>query len=180
MLIERVRTGPVDKVCIGVLSVNAYKIASLLHAGLRPYARRVNDVDLGALSAELTRRLIVGERPLLAAHGLSMWGYVALSTLLRQPPATQAELATAMRYDKTRLIAVLDELESQGLIQRERDPADRRARIVRLTQAGRRRCEAARRDVRAMEDEMLEGLTSAEQRILRDTLTRLARPWGGR
>jgi len=138
----------------------------------------VADEDLGALSAELTRRLIAGERPLLAAHGLSMWGYVALSTLRRQPPGTQGELATAMRYDKTRLIAVLDELESQGLIRRERDPADRRARIVRLTEAGRQRCQAARRDIRAMEDEMLEGLSAEERHGLRQTLTRLAHPSG--
>ena len=42
--------------------------------------------DLGALFARITRRLIELERPILDAHGLSMWGYVALNRLAREPP----------------------------------------------------------------------------------------------
>src|SRR5258705_10745152 len=95
--------------------------------------------DLGALFTRITRRLIDAERPLLAAHGLSMWGYIALSHLTRGPAPTQYALADAIRYDKTRLIGVLDELERDGLITRAPDPADRRARIVHITPAGRER-----------------------------------------
>jgi DNA-binding MarR family transcriptional regulator len=129
--------------------------------------------DLGALFARITRRLIDAERPLLDAHGLSMWAYIALSHLARQPAGTQLALAQAIRYDKTRLIGLLDELEHDGLITRIADPTDRRARIVTLTEAGEARHAAARADIRAMEDELLEDLNPAERTRLRHTLTGL-------
>ena len=108
--------------------------------------------DLGALFARITRRLIELERPILDAHGLSMWGYVALNRLAREPPSTQLALATAIGHDKTRLIAVLDALERDGLITREPDPADRRAKLVRITAAGVARHTAIVADIRAMEE----------------------------
>ena len=130
--------------------------------------------DLGALSARVTRRLIDAERPLLAAHGLSMWAYIALSYLARQPAGTQLALAEAIRYDKTRLIGLLDELERDGLITRKPDPTDRRARTVNLTPAGKKRHAAAQADVRAMEDEFLGDLSATERDRLRRVLARLA------
>jgi DNA-binding MarR family transcriptional regulator len=132
------------------------------------------DEDLGALFARVTRRLIEAERPLLAARGLSMWAYVALTHLVEGPAPTQIALAEQMGYDKTRLIAILDQLADEGLIERTPDPEDRRARIVRLTPAGRARHRRARSDIRAMESEMLDGLRNSEQAILREMLGRLA------
>src|SRR3954447_19083458 len=114
--------------------------------------------DLGAQFARVTRRLIEAERPLLDAHGLTMWGYAALTHLARGPAETQLALAAAIGHDKTRLIAVLDALERDGLITREPDPSDRRARLVRITDLGLERHAAAVADIRAMEDELLAGL----------------------
>jgi DNA-binding MarR family transcriptional regulator len=133
-----------------------------------------SDEDLGALFARVTRRLIQAERPLLAARGLSMWAYVALTHLVEGPAPTQIALAEQMGYDKTRLIAILDELADEGLVERTPDPEDRRARIVQLTAAGRTRHLEARSDIRAMESEMLDGLSSTEQAMLREMLLRLA------
>jgi DNA-binding MarR family transcriptional regulator len=133
-----------------------------------------SDEDLGALFARVTRRLIQAERPLLAARGLSMWAYVALTHLVEGPAPTQIALAEQMGYDKTRLIAILDELADEGLVERTPDPEDRRARIVQLTAAGRARHLQARSDIRAMESEMLDGLSSTEQAMLREILLRLA------
>ena len=129
--------------------------------------------DLGALFARITRRLLDAEQPLLEAHGLSMWAYIALSHLARRPAATQLVLAQAMRHDKTRLIGLLDELEGDGLITRTVDPTDRRARIVTLTEAGEARHAAARADIRAMEDELLKDVDPGDQTRLRDILAGL-------
>ena len=134
----------------------------------------MSEQDLAALSARITRRLIDAERPLLDAHGLSMWGYIVLSHLAHEPAGTPLALAEAIRYDKTRLIGLLDELERQDLVTREPDPADRRARIVSLTPAGKRRQAAAQADIRAMEDEFLGPLSAADRDRLRRLLTRLA------
>jgi DNA-binding MarR family transcriptional regulator len=130
--------------------------------------------DLGALFARVTRRLIAAERPLLDEHGLTMWEYVALSQLGSGPAESQLSLATAMGYDKTRLIRLLDGLVEAGLVERVPDPADRRARIVRLTPAGETRLRAVRADVRAMEEDLLAELPAAECRALLSALPRLA------
>lgn len=129
--------------------------------------------DLAAQFARITRRLVDAERPLLAAHGLSMWAYIALSHLARAPAGTQLALAQAIQYDKTRLIGLLDELERDGLITREPDPADRRARIVELTPAGKARHAAAQADIRAMETKLLKDLSAGDRDRLRAALARL-------
>jgi DNA-binding MarR family transcriptional regulator len=130
--------------------------------------------DLGAMFARITARLIAAERPILARHGLSMWAYIALSELARQPADTQLALATAIRYDKTRLVTLLDELEHEGLLTREPDPADRRGRIVALTEVGVTRLAATRADIRTMETALLRELSVTERRTLMAVLPRLA------
>jgi DNA-binding MarR family transcriptional regulator len=132
--------------------------------------------DLGALFSRITRRLVTAERPILEGLGLTMWQYIALSRLARRPAATQLELAEAIGYDKTRLIALLDELERQGLITRTPDLADRRARVVELTDKGHQRRLAATAEIRAMEATVLNDFTAAEQRTLVRVLERLAQP----
>ncbi|MFI8419402.1 MarR family winged helix-turn-helix transcriptional regulator [Streptomyces sp. NPDC085479] len=81
--------------------------------------------------------------------------------------------ALASRCDKSKLVLVLDELEAAGLVARRPDPADRRARIVEATDDGRRVLDAARDDVRAIEDSLLSDLEPAARQALRTVLGRL-------
>jgi DNA-binding MarR family transcriptional regulator len=131
--------------------------------------------DLAALFSRITRRLVEAEEPILAAHGLSMWEYITLYRLARRPAQTQAELAQAIGYDKTRLIPVLDKLQQQGLIDRQPDPADRRAHLVRITTAGTARHAAAQADIRTMEERLLQPVSPGQRRSLLAVLPRLAR-----
>ena len=93
--------------------------------------------DLAEMLAELARKTVAAEQPVLAAHGLSMWGYIVLIALDRSPIRTQAALAEAIGADKTRIIPTLDELQQQGYIDRIPDPDDRRARLLEITESGR-------------------------------------------
>lgn len=129
--------------------------------------------DLGALFASITRRLIAAEKPLLERHGLTMWGYIALTRVAAAPASTQLALARDIGYDKTRLIALLDALEADGLVERSPDPADRRAHVVRITAKGTRRHAAAVADIRAMEEELLSTLSATERRGLLAALPKL-------
>src|SRR4051794_41924246 len=86
--------------------------------------------------APLVRDLIAAELPVLEAHGLSMWGYSVLVALDRSAIRTQAALAEAIGADKTRIIAILDELQQNGLIERVADPEDRRGRGLARTKKG--------------------------------------------
>src|SRR6201989_3726624 len=100
-------------------------------------ASRPKRRDLAAMLAPLLRELVAAELPVLAAHDVSMWGYVVLNALDRSPVRTQAALAEAIGADKTRIIGTLDELQQGGYIERRPDPDDRRVRLLRITQAGR-------------------------------------------
>lgn len=113
--------------------------------------------------APLQRALIAAEQPVLRAHGLSMWGYVVLTALDGEPVRTQAALAEFIGADKSRIIGVLDELEDNGLLQRTRDPADRRARFVAITNEGRRKRRAVQADIQHNEERLLAHLPTADR-----------------
>jgi DNA-binding MarR family transcriptional regulator len=133
--------------------------------------------DLAAMLQPLTRALIAAELPVLARHGISMWGYVVLNALDGNPASTQAALARAIGADKTRIIAILDELQQAGLISREPDPADRRARLLSITTLGRRARLAVRAEIQANENRVLARLQAADrQAFLRVAATLSALP----
>jgi len=120
--------------------------------------------DLAAMLHPLTRALVAAELPVLARHGVSMWGYVVLNALAGGPARTQAALAQAIGADKTRIIATLDELQEAGLISREPDPDDRRVRLLAISADGRRVRAAVQSAIQANEERVLARLTPADRR----------------
>ncbi|MEU6155237.1 MarR family transcriptional regulator [Actinosynnema sp. NPDC047251] len=130
--------------------------------------------DLGASFARLARAMIDAETPIFGAHDVEMWDYVVLTALESGAAPTQAELAAAVRRDKTRLIPILDRLEARGLLSRTPDPADRRNRVVALTEAGRALLVACQSEVRAMEAEFLASVPAARRRVFVEVLEELA------
>lgn len=119
--------------------------------------------DLAAMIVPLGRALTAAELPVLRRNGLTMWGYVVLLALREEPVRTQAALAEAIGADKTRIIGVLDELQADGLIRREPDPADRRAHLLAITDAGKARRSAAQAEIQRQEDRLLNQLPPADR-----------------
>ncbi|MRH87395.1 winged helix DNA-binding protein [Nocardia sp. SYP-A9097] len=130
--------------------------------------------DLAAMIAPLGRALMAAEQPILAAHGLSMWAYVVLLALDDGPARGQGVLAQEIGADKTRIIAVLDDLQERGLIERTPDPTDRRARVLALTPKGRRLRDATQADIQAREDRLLAKLPAADRLGFLNALATLA------
>ncbi|MER5374784.1 MarR family transcriptional regulator [Streptomyces sp. NPDC002553] len=120
-------------------------------------------LDLAAMVVPLGRALMAAEQPVLDAHGLTMWAYAVLSHLDETPLRTQAALAEAIHADKTRIIAVLDDLESRGLLTRRPDPKDRRVRLLSLTSEGRRLRDVVRAAVQDREERLLGQLPAADR-----------------
>jgi DNA-binding MarR family transcriptional regulator len=121
--------------------------------------------DLAAMLQPLTQALIDAELPVLAAHGVSMWGYVVLGALDGGPVRTQAALAEQIGADKTRIIGALDRLQAAGLISREPDPRDRRVRQLAITPAGHELRAAVQADIQAGEERLLARLRPADRTI---------------
>ena len=79
----------------------------------------------------------------LSEHGLSLSRAKLLGAVDGSGPCRQNTLATLFDLAPRTVTELLDGLERDGLIERAADPADRRARQVTLTPAGRRAHELA-------------------------------------
>ncbi len=69
--------------------------------------------------------------------GLSASQFGVLETLATRGPVHQQELAESLGRSKAQMTAIIDALESRGLVRRERHAVDRRFISVYLTEAGR-------------------------------------------
>lgn len=72
----------------------------------------------------------------LLPAGLTVTQFGVLETLFHLGPLCQSELAEKLLRSGGNLTLVVDNLEKAGLVVRERDPADRRFVVVRLTERG--------------------------------------------
>jgi MarR family transcriptional regulator, transcriptional regulator for hemolysin len=117
-----------------------------------------------ALAAELAAAL----EPL----GVSARGYHVLSAAL-SGEHTQTELAEMVGLDKTTMVVTVDELERSGLAERHLSPRDRRARIVSVTAAGKRKVVEAEKVKERVQAEVLGELSTREGAALMDGLEKL-------
>ena len=130
--------------------------------------------DLAAMLVPLMRDMIAAELPVLEANGVSMWGYSVLVALDRSAIRTQAALAEAIGADKTRIIAILDELQAKGLIERAADPEDRRARLLAITNEGRNVKDATQAAIQRGEERWLGTLSATDRAVFLRVLQELS------
>ena len=83
----------------------------------------------------------------------------------------QRQIGAVLGLDPSAVVALVDDLESLGLVQRQPDPDDRRTRLVSPTAAGLAMLEKVSPVVGRVQERSMGGLTAAE----RDTFLRLLR-----
>jgi DNA-binding MarR family transcriptional regulator len=111
----------------------------------------------------------------LEPTGLSAYHHAVLALLEEEPSETQAMIADALGFNRSHLVGLLDELEEAKLIERRRDPDDRRRHGVSLTPAGMTKLAELRAIVRACEDEFLAPIDAEQRAVLATLLRALAR-----
>ncbi|MEW2167198.1 MarR family winged helix-turn-helix transcriptional regulator [Streptomyces sp. NPDC007084] len=134
---------------LGYLVKNAYlDLAALMARALEPYG--VHPKELGVLSV-------------IAADGAER---------------SQNELASAVGMDRTTMVAVIDDLEGRGLVERHRSARDRRRNVVTLTEAGAVCLRDAERARTEAEEAYLAPLDAEAAQALSETLRILHRAHG--
>ncbi len=93
--------------------------------------------------------------------------------LLREGARSQAEIGRGARVDRTTMVALIDELERLGLVERARHAEDRRAHAVTLTARGRQVEREASQAVDSTEAECFAPLAPEEREQLRALLSKL-------
>lgn len=131
--------------------------------------------EIGWLMNRLNQLRADRLRVLLEPLGLSARSAAMLTAVASLPqPVAQFEVCRALVLDQASVAIIADALQKQGLIERTRDPQDRRRYAITLTETGlelQRRC--AEQSGLA-EKELLAGMPEGDVTTLRSLLTELA------
>jgi DNA-binding MarR family transcriptional regulator len=128
----------------------AFLLAQLGAHAAAAFAERLKPLDLTPQQAGVMRRLA------------------------QAPGESQRALADALGMHPPRLVALIDDLESRGLVQRSRDPADRRNYALSLTTAGRETMTRIATVAREHERALTAAIDDHERAELAAVLRRLA------
>ncbi|WP_159502382.1 MarR family winged helix-turn-helix transcriptional regulator [Microbacterium sp. 18062] len=130
--------------------------------------------DLSFLMARANALSLAAGNAALAPHGLKVRSYSVLALAVDDSRPTQRELAAFLRLDPSQVVALVDDLQRRGLVERQPDPTDRRANVVLATDAGRALYAEAVEAARAAEERLHSALGAAERAQLAALLRRIA------
>ncbi len=128
--------------------------------------RRAHDRAADALAAAV--------RPL----GLELRHFAVMIELAQSGPTNQRDLGLAVGMDKAMVGRVVDDLERDGIAERQPIPGDRRMRSVAITARGLDLFDTAHENGRGVSERLVSHLDDGEYDQLMDILTRFTYPSG--
>ncbi|WP_329125449.1 MarR family winged helix-turn-helix transcriptional regulator [Streptomyces sp. NBC_01465] len=108
-----------------------------------------------------------------AQEGMRMAHHAVLTAVAALGPVSQAELGRTVRIDPKDMVAVVNELQQDGLVTRTPDPADRRKNAITVSAAGRRRLHRLEALGDAANDTLLAPLDAREREQLTALLAKI-------
>jgi DNA-binding MarR family transcriptional regulator len=127
------------------------------------------EVALLLRRAEATRRASAG----VAHRALDRAAYVILRRLDETGPSNIGGIAAALGVDASTMTRQVAALERDGLVRRERDPADGRGTVISVTSAGTNRLRSVRKARVDLYEEVLAGWPDTDRQTLATYLRRL-------
>ncbi|MEV5409426.1 MarR family transcriptional regulator [Thermopolyspora sp. NPDC052614] len=121
-------------------------------------------------TANHARRLLGDGFSSVGARG---YHYRLLATLEDAGPASQAELGRRSGIHLSDMVATINELARDGLVERAPDPADRRRNIISLTPEGTRRLRLLEKRLAEVQDELLAPLSPDERQRFTELLSKV-------
>jgi MarR family transcriptional regulator, lower aerobic nicotinate degradation pathway regulator len=105
--------------------------------------------------------------------GLRPRHFALLNFVAGDEGCSQQALGERLGLDPSGLVAVIDDLEEQGLVERRACPGDRRRHAVHLTRPGRAKLRRAREAARSNQADLLAPLSEREIEVFHDLLLRV-------
>jgi DNA-binding MarR family transcriptional regulator len=102
--------------------------------------------------------------------------YAVLTAIAAAGPLSQQRLAERLHVNRTLMVAVADTLERRGLVERRRDPDDRRSYALHVTPAGHEELGRLHGAIERADRRMTERLSDAERARLNELLRKLVAP----
>jgi DNA-binding MarR family transcriptional regulator len=99
----------------------------------------------------------------MAKYDLRPVDFTVLSLLKANPNLSQKRLSAAVHVSPPNLATLLDRLASRGLLERQRNPLDKRSQMLVLTSEGMRLCGKAEKTVEELEASASSELTDGER-----------------
>jgi DNA-binding MarR family transcriptional regulator len=137
----------------------------------------IRENSIGYLIHEVARMMRRRFEEEASTHGFTLPQWRALAEIYRSEGIAQVSLAAALDVDQMTVSGIVSRLEKRGLIDRYPDPNDSRAKLARLTPAGRALVTNAKNVGRALYENALDGLSPADRdamaaklRLIRDNL----------
>jgi DNA-binding MarR family transcriptional regulator len=112
----------------------------------------------------------------LAPFGINGRECAALLAIDDREPLSQQDVADRLGVDRTTMVALIDELQTKGLVQRHPHPDDRRRNVVELTPVGKQTLTRAVAANDEAEREFLSGLAAADAARFRAALQAVVFP----
>jgi DNA-binding MarR family transcriptional regulator len=126
----------------------------------------IRGVSRGDVFEGLEQAAILMVRQLFGRAGLNLTAGLVLSTLNQEGPVRVTTLAAAAGIGQPSMTELVQRLERQGLVTRVEDPADGRAALVTITNAGRALMDDQRRDRRDRLADLLAALPAEDEATL--------------
>jgi DNA-binding MarR family transcriptional regulator len=111
----------------------------------------------------------------VGASELTPGQFGVLVVIDANPGLSQTQLGNALGIDRSTVVAVIDRLESRGLVARQPAPNDRRTHALHLSDSGKTTLRRLTERVRAHERQIARHLSAEEQARLIELLKRVAR-----
>jgi DNA-binding MarR family transcriptional regulator len=108
-----------------------------------------------------------------ASFDLTAVQYAALVAIGANPQVDATRLSDLISLDRSTLGDVLERIESKGWVSRSENPADRRGKLLLLTDEGRKVVVNVRQPVRTVQRKLLDPLSDAERGNLLSLLIKI-------
>ncbi|AWD89808.1 MarR family transcriptional regulator [Bacillus velezensis] len=108
-----------------------------------------------------------------ACTGISQSRLELLAVLFYADEISQSDLQKKVNIDGAAVTRHLKQLEAKEMVTRRRKPEDNRIILVRLTEQGRERIEASKKEKERFIKEMLAGVSEEERSMLKNVLSQM-------